>query len=56
MIGPGGFLLVVPTNMQFQVQLLVGLPPKKLYTETFNFIIQSDILSTSGDALMDFGP
>jgi hypothetical protein len=26
MVGPGGFLLVVPTNMQ--LQLLVGLPKK----------------------------
>jgi hypothetical protein len=29
MIGPGGLLLVVPTKMQFQLVLLVGLPQKK---------------------------
>jgi hypothetical protein len=28
MIGPGGLLLVIPTYMQFQLQLLVGLPKK----------------------------
>jgi hypothetical protein len=44
MIGPGGLLLVVPMNMQFQLQFYSSGCPKK----TFNFIIQSDKLSTTG--------
>jgi hypothetical protein len=49
MIGPGGLLLVVPTYMQFQLQFIGGVAEKK---KKLNLdIIQSDILSTGGDAL-----
>jgi len=50
MIGPGGLLLVVPTYMQFQFYRW-GCPKNTGKLQAFNFIIQSDILSTGRDAL-----
>jgi len=51
MIGPGGFLLVVPTYMQFLLQFYWWGCQKKNLNFDINFVIHSDILSTGGDAL-----
>jgi hypothetical protein len=50
MIHPGGLLLVVTKYAVPVTVLLVGLPKENSLTSTFNFIIQSDKLSWSGDA------
>ncbi len=52
-IGPDGLVIVVPMYMQFQLQFYWwGCRKKNSQTQTFNFIIQSDIPSTVGDALI----
>jgi hypothetical protein len=52
MIGPGGLLLVVPTYLQFQLQFYWwGCQKKSQLNLELKFIIQSDVLSTGGNAL-----
>jgi hypothetical protein len=51
MIGPGDFLLMLPTDMQFQLQFYWwGCKKKEQLNLEFNLIIQHDILSTGGDS------
>ncbi len=53
MISPGGLLLVVPTYMQFEFQFYWwGCQKQRAKLRHLIFIIQSDILSTGGDALI----
>ncbi len=55
MIGPGGLLLLVPTYMQLQLQFYWWGCQKKNPAKLRHLIlfIQSDILSTDGDAFME---